>query len=60
MAALLGAVGLGVSAWRPFRLVALCSLVSLFAITTENLGHLLFLFFLVFLFPVPAKPRTQS
>jgi hypothetical protein len=59
VAALLGAFWLGVSAWPPFRLVALFSLFSLLAITTENLNHLLFLLFLLFLLPIPVRPRTQ-
>ena len=51
------------SYWRWYRFFALSSAFSLFAFAEPNPVHrwlwLMFLGFLFFLIPIPAKPRTQ-
>ncbi len=44
--------------WHPIRLAALSSLFSFFALVNGDLIWLPFLLFLVFLLPIPARPRT--
>jgi hypothetical protein len=47
------------SYWHPYRLLALFSLFSVLALTTGDFFNLGFLVLLLFLLPIPAKPRTQ-
>jgi hypothetical protein len=47
------------SYWRPYRLAALFSLLSVVALMTGNFSNLWFLLFLFFLVPIPAEPRAQ-